>query len=478
MPLHVISLQSEDFTTVHLEVASLSGREVLGQLGFFEVSVQVPEAFPLDTAEVRGANVTLTQTVDGVERHRWYGVVTEVVDTLEVLNDERTYFLRLEPTAHRLSLVRMQDIFLDTSDPDIIRTKFERVGLTEQIDFHCQREYDAREFVLQYEESDLAFVSRRAEHLGLTLLVYQDTESERDVVRFVDNVDGFPELAPVSYDVRGDIPNVILSLRRRHATTSARVMVQEYNYRTPTVNLVKGADVPDGQGGGIVEWGNHFKTETEGEFFAGIRAEEIRARQVVYTGTSTIAGLAVGHRLPIENHPFLSPEESELLIIEVNHRSGGQDGGEALNDFVAIPSAVPYRPPRVTPRPHMAGIYTAIIQPKEDAFVADLAELDDEGRYKVRFFFDSQPRDGATSRPIRMMQPHSGAGHGMHFPLRPGVEVLVGFANGDPDRPVILGAVDNAATRSPSTAANPRANVISTMSGVTFAMVDAPTREA
>ncbi len=47
-----------------------------------------------------------------------------------------------------------------------------------------------------------------------------------------------------------------------------------------------------------------------------------------------------------------------------------------------------------------------------------------------------------------MMQPYGGKREGMHFPLRKGTEVLLAFIDGDPDRPVIAGAVPNPETPS------------------------------
>src|SRR4029079_9294314 len=59
-------------------------------------------------------------------------------------------------------------------------------------------------------------------------------------------------------------------------------------------------------------------------------------------------------------------------------------------------------------------------------------------------------------------QPHAGANYGMHFPLRPGTEVLVGFVNGDPDRPVIVGSAPNPVTVSPVERRNQTQNVLRT----------------
>ncbi|MFW5640950.1 MAG: phage baseplate assembly protein V, partial [Thermodesulfobacteriota bacterium] len=74
----------------------------------------------------------------------------------------------------------------------------------------------------------------------------------------------------------------------------------------------------------------------------------------------------------------------------------------------------------------------------------EYAELDDQGRYKVRFPFDLSGRDGGkASHWVRMAQPYAGTDHGMHFPLHKGTEVLLTFIEGDPDRPIIAGAVPN-----------------------------------
>jgi type VI secretion system secreted protein VgrG len=69
-----------------------------------------------------------------------------------------------------------------------------------------------------------------------------------------------------------------------------------------------------------------------------------------------------------------------------------------------------------------------------------------------------------------MLQNHAGANYGTHFPLKPGIEVLIGFVHGDPDRPVIVGAVPNALTPSPVANASPTLHRIRTSTGITVDM--------
>ena len=143
-------------------------------------------------------------------------------------------------------------------------------------------------------------------------------------------------------------------------------------------------------------------------------------------------------------------------------RTSAEGDGAApwANHFEAIPSDVPFRPERITPLPKIHGLLNAVVN---GAIRGDYAELDDAGRYRLRMSYDRSGRiDLGATHPVRMMQPHAGAGYGMHFPLRPGIEVLVGFVNGDPDRPVIVGTAPNPITSSPVEQSNQTQNVLRT----------------
>jgi len=98
-------------------------------------------------------------------------------------------------------------------------------------------------------------------------------------------------------------------------------------------------------------------------------------------------------------------------------------------------------------------------------------EIDDKGNYVVKLPFN-QDGEGQESRPTRLMQPYGGSGHGMHFPLTQGTEVLVCGENGDLDRPIILGALYNENAPNPVTSENPTENKLVTKAGHSFVMDD------
>jgi type VI secretion system secreted protein VgrG len=108
------------------------------------------------------------------------------------------------------------------------------------------------------------------------------------------------------------------------------------------------------------------------------------------------------------------------------------------NDFECIPAALPFRPPRATPRPIVAGPQTAIVTGP----AGEQIYTDKYGRIKVQFFWDRQgKKDENSSCWIRVAHPTLPAGAAPQLPPI-GTEVVVAFEEGDPDKPIIVGQVD------------------------------------
>jgi type VI secretion system secreted protein VgrG len=403
-------------------------------------------------------------------------MIAEAEDLVSTHKDVRAYRLRLVPRAFALTMVETQDIHMGLTVPQVIQQKLAAVNLAASSALRLTGAYAPREFVVQYKESDLAFVSRLAEHLGIGFFFEHGDAGETMV--FADNPSAFGRVEgaeTVLYRSRGDQRDVY-ALTAKRRVVPAYYAVRDYNYRTPLVDITGEGEVPDGFAGGVIEYGAHHKTPAEGKALAAVRAEERRAGEVVYTGRSTVAALAAGARVTVADHPDLG--SIELLVTEVAHHavhpgSAGRAAEEPgyTNTFRAIPGDRMYRPPRVTPRPRIAGLITGIVDGGAVGPGAKYAQLDDQGRYLVRFLFDTTPPgERPASRPVRMIQNHAGEGYGTHFPLKPGVEVVIGFIDGDPDRPLIVGAVPNPIKPSPVTNADSGLHRIRTSTGITVDM--------
>jgi type VI secretion system secreted protein VgrG len=109
---------------------------------------------------------------------------------------------------------------------------------------------------------------------------------------------------------------------------------------------------------------------------------------------------------------------------------------------------------------------------------SDYAELDEFGRYKVQLPFDNSDKNaGKGSARIRMASPYAGSDHGMNFPLHKDAEVLLSFINGNPDEPVITGAVPNSENPSLVNYNNPYESKITTAGGNRIHMGDKKGKE-
>ncbi len=149
---------------------------------------------------------------------------------------------------------------MGVSVPDLIKAKLEATNLSDGVELRLTGEYAAREFVVQYKESDLAFVSRLAEHLGISFFFEQGEAGETMV--FTDHGSGFgrtDEGRPVAFRAHGAHLDVFaLEAKRRMIPTFYAVC--DYNYRKPLLDITGEHEIESGFAGGVIEYGTHHKT--------------------------------------------------------------------------------------------------------------------------------------------------------------------------------------------------------------------------
>ncbi len=474
-----ITLASKGSSWDHVSVRALSGREAISQLFRFELEVVCDAGTSLPEEARPGGPITLLITGDHGETRAIHGILGPVRDNLDVEVERASYHLTVLPRAARLSLVETQEVHLNHNVPTIIQQKLARHGLgARDVELRLLDVYPQREIVVQYRESDVAFVSRLAEHAGVSF--FFEHGEDHDVMVFTDHQAGFRPIEPspaLTFRPRGEARD-LFALRVTHDWAPSTYVVHDYNYRKPLLDLSGFHTLASGAGGGVVDYGGHVKTGEEATALAKVRAEERAAKQCRYEGTSDVVAVEAGRRVVVTGHPKLERDE-ELLVTAVTHEAKlplfGEEDGEARyrNTFDAVPAQGRYRPPRVTPKPRIHGVVTGTIQPGPDGVTGGYAKLDPEGRYTVEIHFDTAiPGEKKASHPIRMAQPFAGPNHNMHFPLRPGAEVLLAFADGDPDRPVIVGAVPSPAAPSSINAATVDRHRITTASGALIEIRD------
>jgi type VI secretion system secreted protein VgrG len=490
-----IAFKSGALPSERLELLGVWGREAISRLFAFDF-VFTRAAGPLSDAQLDD----LLQAPAALSMGPKPGdIVHGLIESIELVDAARTvaarYRARLVPNVWLLTLSRSSCLFQDTTIPDMVRAVLAKYGMKEGTHFDVLMSRTAkspkREYIVQYQENDWDFIQRWLEHEGFFYWFSHGKKGEKLIISD-DNEDATPidDPASISYRERNNLSSgrvsTVWDFGLRQKRIPARVVMLDYNYRTPGQSLVASHPIDEKRGfGTVVIYGDHFKNKDVGQEVAKLRAERVLTERRTYSGTTDCSRFRVGHTFELENH-FVANFDQKYLVTSLEHRVGypvldaahedaardrtGETPQRYSARFEAIPAAVAYRPERATPWPRINGMMHAKIDADGSG---EYASIDGDGRYKVWMPYDTSGGKGAkASRWIRMSQPYAGPGYGSHHPLHKGVEVLLGHVDGDPDRPIIMGAVPNPHTVSPSTKNNSTQSVIQTASGIRIEMED------
>ncbi|WP_200818296.1 type VI secretion system Vgr family protein, partial [Caballeronia glebae] len=182
-------------------------------------------------------------------------------------------------------------------------------------------------------------------------------------------------------------------------------------------------------------YGTAHLDQAEGQRKAQLYHEEAICWQVVFEGQSNVQELRCGRVFHTDT--ALPDAEDGLVAIEVTHR-GARDKAYS-NTFKAIPANRRFRLKIDESKwPKIAGTLSGRVTSPDKYKYAYLTAA---GCYTIRFDvdFEDWPK-GGESVPLRLAKPFAGALQtGFHFPAVDNTEVVVGFRDGDPDKPELLG---------------------------------------
>jgi type VI secretion system secreted protein VgrG len=495
-------------------VPAFTGREAVGEGYVFDIlllasGVGPQQAGDMQEALMRAPLITLTGRGQSGAPFSWHGAAQQV-SYLFPTEAGAAYRVLLRPRSWKLHFAVHSRIFLNLPLPSLAGKLLTEEGMAAGADFvdEMKGRYNERPFTCQYNERSSAFLSRRLERMGAYTYIRQ-TE-ERDVLVLADGKSTPDRLAPGDTLDLGDdtTREAVFSFIRTRSAGPDKVILRDYSSEKPGLTEGKAGDTDAGLcGKGEYVFYGGFDLFGEVDCFrkaftpedANARAGELAAKHMaslacaagLATGRSTVprlrAGCAFGldgeqYQLVRVSHRFFLPrDELEALILKRARQAGlfaGDDARGYMNEFEAHPLGQgPYVSERRTPLPVIGGVINATIDASGSG---EYAELDDQGRYKVKFPFAEKvfyadadnPVDGNNSVPLRMMQVHAGEQSGIHFPLLKGTEVLTAFIKGNPDRPVILGTLPNASIASPVVDVSRQTNVISTPGGNSITFVD------
>lgn len=330
------------------------------------------------------------------------------------------------------------------------------------------REYPQREYCLQYQESNLAFVSRLMEEEGIAYYFDHAAGDRREVLVLTDHPRGFErgptfDGGPVPVvSIRAEIQDrePVHELRPISSMVETKVTVCDFDWTqgTPVIRSTRGEPAERQRDRERYE---HDRALTIGLYAEGPRRyqredsvaqaevrRELQERDAeVARGTGRVTGFAPGRVFELTG----GSADGDYLLTRVVHVSEPPDGDHAVDDgerrdehyhnrFDCIPASVPFRPSRTTEKPRIHGMQSAVVvgPPGEEV------HTDAHGRVKVQFKWDRLgAHDEHSSCWIRVVQAWAGRGWGAFVLPRIGMEVIVSFLDGDPDRPIVTGCVYN-----------------------------------
>lgn len=397
---------------------------------------------------------------------RWFhGMLWEYVELGQ--SDDTTEFLyqlTLRPALQKATLNRVAKIHHKRSIRDLIT---DHAGEWKSLKLTAT--YTAVEYRVQYHESDFDFLSRNLEHEGI-YYHFEHSASKHTIV-FVDAKNQHTAMEPAAVFLHAsalDGGPMLTSLAERRGVAPTKYSVDDYDYTAPTVNLKKdktlgtvGAPPARFNTGGdvsatVAPWYEYpakhdSAAAADGERFANVWLERERRAMARSFAEGNVFAAAIGRTVTV-NYPADAARKAateDYLIVATTHRysaqgyrsRGGQEE-EMSVELELMPAALQYRPAKRTPHPRIQGPQTAVvIGPQGEEIYTDKY-----GRVKVKFFWDKNDPSDAEPRSawVRVGQSGAGSGFGSFMVPRIGHEVIVEFLDGDPERPIITGAVYNA----------------------------------
>lgn len=427
------------------EVLGFSGEEQISAPFHYRVVLGSHDV-DVDFSALLGKGVTVTITHEDGTVHARHAIVVRFSQSIDE-SSQIVYVAELSPWLWLLTKSSDCRIFQNQNVPDIITTVFSDLGFTDyRLDLGS---YSPREYCVQYSESHFDFVSRLMEDEGI--FYFFEHEEGKHTLVIADHADAHvdcPGLAEAlhfrAFGASWEEEDAIQACTLEQQVIVTEYRMTDYNFETPTTDLAVTIQGEDGGGAklAVLEYPGGYMKKDEGEKRAKTRIELHEAGMRSVQGESKSRHFIAGYKFALSKHG--RAELNTSYVIRALHISATPEGYS--NSFVAIPASVPFRPPKNTRRPYLAGYQVATVVGKSGEEIW----TDDYGRVKVHFPWDSRSRkDENSSCWVRVAQAWTGKGWGNMFIPRIDSEVLVSFLDGDPDRPLIVGSVYNGQQTTP-----------------------------
>lgn len=430
--------------------SSFVSREALSSL--YEVEVRfstTDDAF--DPASLLRSSLTLSVIDTDRGRERTFTGVCNRCDLAD--HDGTRFFFRVVLAPPIAALAHREDsrIYQDKSVVDVVKELLAAAGVDSApgsaVEYRLRQRYSPREYIVQYRERELDFFHRLLEDEGIFYFFEHAggavTMVLADDVTAVSEELTVPVVLTLSQGFEGTDPVERLQYTRRLRTSD--VHLRDFDFEKPQNHPESKQPAGVDNVTPYYEYPAGFTAAEDGKRRVAARMRALRRDADTVTGHSGVSTLEAGKLLTVTG-AAQEPLNGRFVVTRLVSRgeqtlsaAGGGAGNQLTNEFSGIPEGAQWAPPRITKKPRVRGVLTAVVT--GPSMGDEEIHVDRYGRVKVRFHWDRVGQfDDRSSCWIRVLQvPMSG----IILP-RVGWELTVTFLDGDPDRPVATGRVYNA----------------------------------
>lgn len=436
----------------------------------FVANVFLQTAKQIDIEKLINANVALSLKIDDKQVRYFSGIIEEasfenIPSTIQSRSDSILY-IKISPTLVRTQYSKKYRIFQNASPKDIIAQILKENNISnQQISFNSLGKNKV-EFCVQYGESDFEFMSRLMESNGA---FYYFEHSETFEKLCISDISSSVKKLSEELKIRKAVTNATITFNTAYNVSFINSMgvkkAQNFSYNYHKAEVLSALSEASSSRINVGEkefYDQLFLEKSVGNTISKTILEQENVLTKRLKGNSFDPLLSPGVIFSINGSQTKS-HNGQFFTTYVKHYinqiAEDLNTPTYYNSFIAIPSAIPFRPQLNYPKPRIYGCQTATVTGVngEEIF------CDENARIKLKFHWDSRSKkNDKSSCWIRVAQSWAGNKFGTLLIPRVGMEVIVVFIDGDPDQPIVTGCVYNGVNLPPSDYAKSR-NTVSTI---------------
>ena len=383
----------------------------------------------------------------------------------------------------------LDELFADYTEAGAVRAEW-------RYDVARREDYPVRSLTTQWQETDLAFAERLMAEEGLFYWFEHDADGHTLVI--ADHINAY--LPNIQEQVRfhrtsaTEKTDSVQSWRARASLSTDSISAQSWDYKTLDTRPVQTSSVqaplasPQVVSAGLQQplWlaPYAYANSEHGQRGVDCQVQGLEARQVLHQAQGSVRTWAPATTFTLTQHPTAGDAPYVLIAVAHRARNNFNDSRAAgqtrlldqilgcvesfsphqadhyRNQASVIPASTLWRPLRrlhghsTYSRPTVVGVHTGVV-----VGIGEPTHTDRDHRIKVQFPWqrgsrsasslahpsgqDNAPASDRLGTWVRVLSPDAGNNWGGVFVPRVGQEVMVAYLEGDPDRPVVIGAVYN-----------------------------------